>query len=230
MDEQAQHEQLNSQWHSRWQSNQIGFHVDDVQPWLMSHWPLFMGTGVEAGGCVFVPLCGKTLDIEYFLTKGHEVIACELSEVAVQQLFEQLVMTPHITKWAGGVCYSGANITVYVGDVLAMGQQELSGVDYIYDRAALIALPKETRQLYMAQLQSLCPKAKQFIITLDYDQSLTQGPPYAVSEQEIHEHYAANFTVKRIIHENIIEDEPRFKKRGLLSLHESLYWLEPNSQ
>ena len=225
MDEQTHHDQLNSQWHSRWQKNEIGFHVSDVQPWLISHWPLFIGQ--NSSGCVFVPLCGKTLDIEYFLIKGQKVIACELSEVAVQQLFEQLGMTPDIKKWAGGLVYSGTHITVYVGDVLAMGEQELLGVDYIYDRAALIALPKETRCLYMAQLKALCPKAKQFIITLDYDQSVTQGPPFAVSEQEIHEHYAGSFNVKRILHEDIIEDEPRFKKRGLLSLHESLYWLEP---
>jgi thiopurine S-methyltransferase len=226
-DEKAQHERLNSQWHERWENNLIGFHVGEVQPWLVEHWPRLSGQTQGNNACVFVPLCGKTLDIEYFLNEGYQVVACELSEMAVQQLFVQLAIKPDIKTWQGGLIYSGPNLNVYVGDMFGLGEYELAGMDYIYDRAALIALPKDTRRDYMAKLKALCPKAKQFIITLDYDQNITQGPPYAVSQQEIHEQYADRFQVQRILHEDVIEDEPRFKKRGLQSLHESLYWLEP---
>ena len=226
----SSHEDFNQQWHQRWQKNEIGFHVKDVQPWLVEHWPLLVGPAQEQSPCVFVPLCGKTLDIEYFLKQGYVVVGCELSELAIKQLFDQLAITPSISAWGDGLCYQGENIRVYVGDFFTLTQADLMGVNYIYDRAALIALSTDTRVEYCKRLIDLCPKARQLVITLDYDSQKKQGPPYGVSGEEMQLHYQASHNIKRVLHENIIEDEPRFKKRGLTSLFESLYWLEPISE
>ena len=47
-------------WHQRWAKNEIGFHEPKANPLLVTH---FNGLSVPTGGRVFVPLCGKTLDI-----------------------------------------------------------------------------------------------------------------------------------------------------------------------
>jgi thiopurine S-methyltransferase len=41
---------------------------------------------------VFLPLCGKTLDIHWLLSNGYPVAGSELGEVAVKQLFSELAI------------------------------------------------------------------------------------------------------------------------------------------
>ena len=38
---------------------------------------------------VFVPLCGKTLDMVWLSEQGFNVVGCEISEVAAQQFFNE---------------------------------------------------------------------------------------------------------------------------------------------
>ena len=49
-----------SYWQQRWEINQIGFHGDEVNPLLVSH---IGALGLDKGARLFLPLCGKTLDI-----------------------------------------------------------------------------------------------------------------------------------------------------------------------
>jgi len=115
---------------------------------------------------------------------------------------------------------------VYVGDFFALNAKTLGQVDYIYDRAALIALPEPMRREYAAKLMDSCPQAQLLLITLDYPQAQMSGPPFAVSEQEVLAHYQAGFNTTTLKQKEILEYEPRFKQRGLTSLIESIFWLE----
>ncbi len=45
-------------WHARWANNQIGFHLDEINPYLMRH---LSRLRLQAGEQILVPLCGKTL-------------------------------------------------------------------------------------------------------------------------------------------------------------------------
>lgn len=71
-------------WHDKWASQQIGFHLDEVNALLIDYWPQLE---LAAGSQVFVPLCGKTLDLCYLAEQGLEVIGCELNQSAVEQFF-----------------------------------------------------------------------------------------------------------------------------------------------
>ena len=85
-------------WHDRWETNRIGFHEDQPNPLLVTHFPEL---SVQDGGRLFVPLCGKTLDIHWLLSRGYRVAGAELSEVAIQQLFEELGVEPAVTDLGG---------------------------------------------------------------------------------------------------------------------------------
>ena len=58
-------------WHDRWESNRIGFHESAPNPLLTEHFPAL---SVPNSGRVFVPLCGKTLDIGWLLSQGQRVV------------------------------------------------------------------------------------------------------------------------------------------------------------
>lgn len=173
-------------WYKKWEDNVIGFHKDKTNHLLVNH---FAKLALPKAGRVFVPLCGKTLDIHWLLDKGHGVVGVELSEIAVKQLFAELQLTPSITHQASLIHYSAANIDLYVGDVFQLRKSNIGHIDLVYDRAAYVALPLAMRQRYSQHLIEITDCATQLLITFEYDQSLQQGPPFSISNQELHQHY-----------------------------------------
>lgn len=180
-------------WHQRWQKNEIGFHEPEASPSLIQYWPEL---GLPEGGRVFVPLCGKTLDIAWLLSQGYRVAGAELSELAIEQLFAGLGLTPQITSIGKLQHYQAENIDIFVGDIFDLSLDQLGPIDGIYDRAALIALPEVMRQRYTSHLSAITRHAPQLLITLQYDTTLLQGPPFPISHEEIQQHYADGYAAE----------------------------------
>jgi thiopurine S-methyltransferase len=213
-------------WHNKWEINQIGFHLDYIHPLLKRNLELFKVAGVlKIQDKIFVPLCGKTLDIGYLLSQGYSVVAVELSEIAVQAVFQALDLQPEISEWRGGKLYQTKNLQIYAGDFFALTQAELGDIALIYDRAALIALPELVRSDYAKYLEKITQRAPQLLITLDYDQTIANGPPFAVSGKDVESLYADTYPIQLIEEADIIDEEPRFKAKGLTSFYQRAYKL-----
>jgi thiopurine S-methyltransferase len=182
-------------WHQRWQNQQIGFHQSKVHPFLLAH---FQALGLQAGQCVFVPLCGKTLDMHWLLAQGLHVAGAELSELAVDAFFAELELSPEITQSGSLKRYRAEQVEIFQGDFFELTQHQLGAVDAIYDRAALIALPDEMRKHYVQHLMSITQMAPQLLISFEYDQSLVPGPPFSVSKAEVSTHYALHYALTEL--------------------------------
>lgn len=181
-------------WHEKWKNNNIGFHQNEANQLLVKH---LSGLELAKESRVFVPLCGKTPDIAWLLANGYRVAGVELSEKAVKQLFEERGIKPAIT--AGGKLkrYSANNIDIYVGDIFSLTKKMLGPIDAVYDRAALVALPREMRERYTAHLIAITDEAPQLLICYEYDQHLMEGPPFSISGKEIKQHYSDYFDLSR---------------------------------
>jgi len=182
-------------WHQRWEKNEIAFHESKANPLLVKH---FNELSLAKGRRIFVPLCGKTLDISWLLYKGYRVAAAELSQIAIEQLFMELGVQPETSTVGEVEQWSANNLDIFVGDVFALSRKVLGPVDGIYDRAALVAFPEEMRKRYTAHLMETTGQAPQLLICYDYDQSLMEGPPFSVSNDEVKRHYAVNYDVTLI--------------------------------
>ena len=179
-------------WHDRWASNEIGFHKSEANPLLVNY---LDELSLTTGSRIFLPLCGKTLDIGWLLARGYRVAGAELSAIAIDQLFAQLGVTPTITKVGALNHYHAPQVDLFVGDIFAMTPALLGPVDAIYDRAALVALPQEMRARYAAHLTTLTAQAPQLLISFEYDQRAMEGPPFSVSEEEIRKHYGQRYDI-----------------------------------
>ena len=177
-------------WHERWEENDIGFHLSETNPLLLAH---FSALGLNKGQRVFVPLCGKTLDIHWLLGQGLQVAGAELSELAVTQLFSDLELEAEIIELENLKKFKAQNIEIYVGDIFSLDQQTLGKVDAVYDRAALVALPDTLRSKYTQHLMSLTQTVDQLLFCFDYDQKLMPGPPFSISIDEAMQHYATTY-------------------------------------
>ncbi len=177
-------------WHQKWKSNVIGFHKNEANPLLVNY---FASLALSENSRVFVPLCGKTRDIAWLLSNGHRVVGIELSEIAVKQLFDELTLIPTISQNQSLIHYRADNIDIFVGDIFQVSREQLDTVDAVYDRAAFVALPFEMRQRYSNHLIDITDSASQLLITFEYDQRLQNGPPFAISNQEINQHYQSAY-------------------------------------
>lgn len=180
-------------WHRKWANNDIGFHEDAVNPLLVKHFPaLALGQGQR----VFLPLCGKTLDIHWLLSNGYRVVGVELSQLAVEQLFAELGAEPAISTCGAARRYATRDLDVLVGDIFDVSSPLLGPVDAIYDRAALVALPENLRGRYATHLVEITAGAPQLLICFEYDQSLMDGPPFSVVSKEVEGHYGETYELR----------------------------------
>lgn len=207
-------------WHQKWKNNKIGFHQSEANPILVKY---FNALSVVKGSRVFVPLCGKTLDIGWLLSNGYRVAGAELSQMAIEQLFTDLKLEPEISNAGNLKHYSAIDIDIFVGDFFDVSQTLLGPVDAIYDRAALVALPEELRRQYTAHLTGITDTARQLLVTYEYDQTLMDGPPFSISNAEVHQHYTDRYELTLLTNINLPE--------GLKGNHEANenVWLLQNS-
>jgi len=188
-------------WHQRWESNDIGFHKTEANSLLVKH---FKALSLEKGRRVFLPLCGKTLDIAWLLSSGYRVVGAELSELAITQLFMDLEVEPRISEIDEVIHYNTEYIDIFVGDLFHLTRKMLGPVDAIYDRAALVAMPKEMRSQYTTHLRTITDHAPQLLICFEYDQTLMEGPPFSVSGEEVNQHYRDSYKLTLIESSDIV--------------------------
>lgn len=187
-------------WHDRWAKNEIGFHKNEANPFLVKY---VHELALRKGNRVFVPLCGKTLDIPWLLSNGYRVAGAELSAIAIDQLFSNLGVTPTITRNGRIAHYHANNIDLFVGDLFDVTRTMLGPVDAIYDRAALVALPDTIRSRYTAHVTDITDHAPQLLICYEYDQRAAEGPPFSISHEEVRRHYATRYQLTLLTSENV---------------------------
>ena len=179
-------------WLDVWERDHTPFHRSEANAALVAQ---FDALALTPGNRIFIPLCGKSKDISWLRDQGYAVAGAELSPLAITQLFEELGLTPIISEAGGLKRYSSDGLDIYVGDIFELEAKELGPVDAFYDRAALIALPPEMRKQYAAHLTLITNRAKCLLISLNYDQSKMDGPPFSVSETEIRNLYGNDYKV-----------------------------------
>lgn len=180
-------------WHQRWQANEIGFHEPKANPALLRNLELL---DLHKDSRFFLPLCGKTLDIAWLLSKGYRVAGAELSEMAVGQLFDELGVSPEVSDRGTLKHYSAPNLDIFCGDLFDLSADVVGPVDAIFDRAALVALPEPMRGRYAKQLTDITGHAPQLLVTFVYDQALMAGPPFSVDDDEVRRRYQEHYQLR----------------------------------
>ena len=193
-------------WHQRWADNQIGFHQSAPTPLMLKYWP---SLDVPEGATVFVPLCGKSLDMAWFAAQGYRVLGVELSRTAVEQFFAEHGLKPEIEKSHYGSHYRAGPIEIIVGDAFGLDADVLRDCTAVFDRAALVALPPELRVRYVDELYGRLPAGcRGLLITLEYPQEERAGPPFSVPEGEVRALYGRDWQVELLDRREIPASHP----------------------
>lgn len=234
-------------WQSRWGKGQIGFHRAEVNPNLLRHLDVWLGGTRQTsrprslqGERVFVPLAGKTVDVTWLAAHGASVVAAEFVPQAVESYFAEINRKPRQHHFDKGVrCVASLRddnthasqpdaqqpgvVEFLVADFFALTQAHVGPVTCVYDRAALVAVSPERRPTYAAQLAELTPPGARLLL-ISFTHDLTSGPPFSVPPQLVRELLSPWFTLTLLADDDITEQEPRYKDRGMSFVREHA-WL-----
>ena len=110
-------------WLKRWIKNETGWHQSEVEPalvrWMKSREPLR----------VFVPLCGKSLDLVWLRDQGHEVVGVELSTKACEAFFLENAINAEQTVCGDFRIFRSDGFTLFNGDIFSLTPALLGRVD-----------------------------------------------------------------------------------------------------
>lgn len=211
-------------WLERWREGRTHFHQARITPPLERFWPTL---GLPPGSRVLVPLCGKSLDMLWLAQRGMDVLGVELSPLAVQQFFDENGLAPQVRRSAMGDHYVAGNIEIIRGDIFDVDADTLRGCTGVFDRAALVALPRDMRGPYVRHIYGqLSDRYQGLLITLDYPQHEMDGPPFSVDDEEVQALYAGHTVAELIYRRDILDMEPKFQKAGVSKLDALAYRLQ----
>ncbi|MHC8286937.1 thiopurine S-methyltransferase [Pseudomonas sp. XS1P51] len=197
----------NNLWLELWRKRTTDFHQIAVNPLLSRFWPAL---GLEPGCLVFVPLCGKSLDMLWLAEQGHEVIGVELSPLATRAFFRENRLHPTRTQEGQFTRWQHGRISILCGDYFALTSADLGDIDTVYDRAALTALPMELRQRYVAHLRRIVPaSANVFLLTIEDAQASDTLQQTMGVDQELAALYRADFEINLAHVESLFENDPQ---------------------
>lgn len=208
-------------WLDLWQKNEIVFHKMEHNQLLLDFWPQLK---LPPDAPVFVPMCGKSLDMRWFEAAGHPVVGVELAQIAVETFFAENREAAEQTVEDRFVKYRCNATTIYQGDFFDLTSPLLGEVQGLFDRGALVALPRDMRFRYVDHLLRIVPEdTRILLITFEYDQKLVTGPPHAVLPEEVESLYGARCEIELL--ESIVTSAlpARFADLGIPQAVESVY-------
>ncbi len=206
-------------WQRRWSRGQIGFHQEQVNSHLLHHADRLFPVGAP----VFLPLCGKSLDLAWLAARGNPVIGVEFNELAVRQYFSEQELRPDRVTVGQFESFSSRRQQILLGDFFNLTSAQLADCHRVFDRAALVALDVSSRRRYVAHLLRILPRPLEILlVTFEYRQEQMSGPPFAVMEEEVRKLYAGG-DIKLLGREKLSAIDPRWRELGLVALAEAVY-------
>ena len=204
---------MHEDWLERWQIGRTGWHEPGGNRNLQQHWR-------ASGKRVLVPLCGKTPDLLWIEEQGNEVVGVELSDIAAREFFDEHGLE-YETIEGPLVEYRAVarRVSIHCGDYFEF---RVAGFDAHYDRGALVALSDDLRSRYARHTSSLLTDdAQQLVITVEYDQSVCNGPPFAILGEEVQGYWPRLNRIARV--DDTANAPPKFLDAGLSLMHETVW-------
>ena len=172
-----------------------------------------------------MPLCGKSVDMMWFLEQGYHVIGVELSLDACRAFFAENNLNFDENKIEKFTIFHSDKITLLSGDFFDLSKDVLGSFDAVYDRAALIALPETLRIQYARKIIELSESnTKMLLITGAYNQNEMMGPPFSVDHKEVINHYGQCFKITELHNEPAVI-LPHLREKGLRQAYDLVFKL-----
>ncbi|XP_063872736.1 thiopurine S-methyltransferase-like isoform X3 [Scylla paramamosain] len=141
-------------WQERWSQGKTGWQLPDLNFALENHASKLLPKPERR---ILVPLCGKSVDVEWLYREGHTVVGIEGIEQAIVEFFSEHNL-PYSTEqltWAKVFKTEDDRLKMYCCDIFKMDIENLGKFDSIWDRGSLVAIYEEDRERYAKVIKAL---------------------------------------------------------------------------
>lgn len=176
-------------WNER--GSKTSFHRPDIHPFVKKYAP----PEFLADKRVLVPLAGKTNALSWFQHHATYTMGVELVEAPIHEFFNEHQLA-YTNQGAGR--FVGEKITFFQRNFFKLTVEDVGQVNFIYDRASLIAFPYQMRLDYLQKIDELTTTGAQILlITLEYDPYL-DTPPFSITPAEIVDYYGQKYDINHV--------------------------------
>ncbi|XP_067857752.1 thiopurine S-methyltransferase-like isoform X2 [Heptranchias perlo] len=154
-------------WITRWEKQEIGFHLDEVHEMLKKYLDVMLNGRKQIR--IFFPLCGKAFDMKWLADLGHTIVGVEISEIAVKQFFTEQNLS-YTQEPVPGIAdaevfkSSDGRISLYKCNVFDFSSLIAGQFDGIWDRGSLQPLNGSDRQRYRELIITLMAKGCRYLL------------------------------------------------------------------
>lgn len=195
-------------WEKRWEIKATGFHIDNVHPMLVKHFTQLTDHKAK----ILVPLCGKTVDMIWLASNGHQVIGVEYVQSPVEEFFAENKIDYTTRQVNDFKLYESADksIRIYNGDFFKFTVDYEGPIELVWDRASFVALTPSLRQNYARQIQSLLSDKFNYLMdTFEFDERIFPGPPHSVNFAEVKQLYGTKCKIEEIDFKMVLSGFPK---------------------
>jgi len=186
-------------WQTKWNGKgDPRWHKNEVHPSLKQYFAskLLMDDFPAGGARILVPLCGKTVDMNFLATqrKVAEVVGVDGIRTAMEEFTKEhpdLEVEPvsEGTTDSGFEKWKGHSTTLLTGDFFNLDAETAGGTfDGCWDHGALVAIDPSLRKQYVDKLGELIAKPGGRILLSTYvrpNGDVKTGPPFSIDEGEV---------------------------------------------
>lgn len=218
---------------TKWQERKTAWHKDEVNHVIQKHGHKILPYFEDEASCpapdhpdfqgvrVFVPLCGKTVDLAFFASQPAvtEVVGVDGIQQALDEFSqEHPELKLQATESAGNGKFprlAGEKISLLKGDFFDLDAEATGGqFDAVWDRGSMVAITPDLRDQYADVLGKLIrPRGKILLSALERregdEEARKAGPPFSLSESDVRNIYSGKDWVKSI---TILEETDMFAK------------------
>ena len=203
---------VDSMWEELWDKNQTGWQGthpnENLEKLFLDLVPSDQST---EGKTVFVPLCGKTLDMRWLYDKGFTVIGVEAVEKAVLEFFEEQKLEYKVEKVGAFDVYTSKNekIKIFQGNLFDFSEDLVGKFDHFWDRGSLVAIDKNTREQYRELFTSVMkPGSNGLLEVFEYDSKLNSDQPFPLFITDLKNVFLSSFELEELSRNNDFKGLP----------------------
>eukprot|EP00553_Chaetoceros_curvisetus_P009865 CAMPEP_0204616782 /NCGR_PEP_ID=MMETSP0717-20131115/3945_1 /ASSEMBLY_ACC=CAM_ASM_000666 /TAXON_ID=230516 /ORGANISM="Chaetoceros curvisetus" /LENGTH=262 /DNA_ID=CAMNT_0051630131 /DNA_START=10 /DNA_END=798 /DNA_ORIENTATION=+ len=241
-------------WANRWSESRIRWHKEDPHHYLIKYENILFPSPSSENTCeeskaeparVFVPLCGKTVDMKFFAEHKlvSEVVGIDGIKKALVEFADEhpSLKIKEIDGIKAVERFQGNNISLLKGDLFDIDETMTGGkFDVILDRASIVAIDPSLRSKYVEIMgKVLKPGGSILLITIDRragtKEAVEKGPPFSVNDSEIERLYSLEWveSITKLDELDEFKDEEskkRWSMQGIDSLFELCYIIKAKNQ
>lgn len=195
--------EVNPRWQGRWDNNEARWHRDTVNENLEKFIIDFVPEGqLLTGRAVFVPLCGKTIDMKWLYDKGFTVVGVEAVEKPILQFFAEQNLEFDVKDVGALTRYStkDSKLIIFKGNLFDFSE-EISGFkfDHYWDRGSFVAIEKGTRKQYGELFSNVMKTGSTGLLEVyEYDPEVHSVQPFPIFGNDVEGAFASSFTFEEV--------------------------------